>query len=206
MKKTLLFFPLLLSFLLLETVHANTRTMSVKHLLTGQSYFKVTVWDDGLLNGEYAGWCADWNTRIEDDTLYHSRFYSSIASSLPTDVVDHPEYLDEVNWLINQNFVGKPAPDDLGVYTIGDVQLALWSLIDDEFDSATVGSYLQARVDILVARAKLEGANFNPGCMELVSIILIPSDPTTGSGFQNTIILVPRYRFPKCVVPDSDEE
>jgi hypothetical protein len=181
------------------------RTMSVEHLLTGKSYFKVTVQDDGLLNGVYPGWCADWNTRIEDNTIYNSKFYSSLAANIPGDVVDHPEYLDEVNWIINQNFVGKTAPSGLGIYTIGDVQLAIWSLIDDEFESDTVGEYSQARVDVLIARAKTEGANYMPGCRQLVGIILIPTNPTSGSTSQNTIILVPRYHFPKCVVPDSDE-
>lgn len=205
MKKHFLPFLLLLSCLFSGSVLASDRTMSVQHLTTGQSYFDVTVSDSGLLNGKYPGWCADWNTRIEDGTLYNSRFYSSLADTIPSDVVDHPEYLDEVNWIINQKFVGKTAPNALGVYTIGDVQLAIWSLIDDQFDPASVGPYSQARVDVIVSRAKIEGADYEPGCRQLVGIILIPSHPTTGASSQNTIILVPRYHFPKCVVPDSDE-
>lgn len=185
---------------------AETRTMSVEHLTTGASYFNVSVSDNGLLKGKYAGWCADWNTRIEDNTVYNTRFYSSLSETIPGDVVDHPEYLDEVNWLINQKFVGKASPSGLGVYTIGDVQLAIWTLVDDEFDASSVGAYSQARVDELVARAKIDGANYMPNCRQLVGIILVPSHPQSGSKSQNTIILVPRYHFHKCVVPDSDEK
>ncbi|MGE3610584.1 MAG: hypothetical protein AB7I27_13420 [Bacteriovoracaceae bacterium] len=186
-----------------QIVFAQERTMSIQHQSSGPSYFKVSVQDDGLLRGNYQGWCADWNRRIEDNVVYNARFYSSVSTNLPGDVVDHPEYLDEVNWIFNQNFVGKNSPAGLGVYTLGDVQLAIWSLIDDEFDSSTVGPFSQARVDEIVARAKTEGANYNPGCRQLVGIILVPST-SDGSRTQNTIILVPRYHFPKCVVPEGD--
>lgn len=197
-----LFFSLLFAF----AGNALARTMNIQHMTTGPSYFKVNVADDGPLNGTFPGWCADWNTRIEDGVNYDAKFWSSLAPNVPTDVVDHPEYLDEVNWLINKNFVGKTAPNNLGIYTIGDVQLAIWSLVDDEFNSETVGEFSQARVDYLIARAKIDGAGYEPGCRQLVGIILIPSDPTDGRPTQNTIILVPRYKFPKCRVPDSDDD
>lgn len=205
MKRLLLSSFLTLSFFVAGVLHAESRTMSIEHQTTGPSYFKVAVNDSGLLKGNYPGWCADWNTRIEDNTVYNTRFYSSLSQTIPGDVVDHPEYLDEVNWMINQNFVGKTSPTGLGVYTIGDVQLAIWTLVDDEFDSSSVGEFSQLRVDELVARAKVDGANYKPNCRQLVGIILVPSHPETGSRSQNTIILVPRYHFHKCVVPDSDE-
>lgn len=195
---------ILLSLLLTLPALATERTMNVTHLPQGPSYFNVNVTDDGLLKGSYPGWCADWNTQIEDGVEYHANFWSSLAD-VPNDVVDNPEYLDEVNWIINQNFVWQTAPDDLGVYTMGDVQLAIWSLIDDEFDESSVGEYSQARVDVIVERAKTEGSGYMPSCRKLVGIILIPRDGE-GNRTQNTIILVPRYKFPKCVVPDNDLE
>lgn len=194
---------LIVSLLLFSaSAFAQVQSMNVTHMQSGPSYFSVNVAGEKPFNGTFQGWCADWNTRIEDGVNYNASFWSSLAS-VPNDVVDHPEYLDEVNWIINQNFVGKTAPDNLGVYTIGDVQLAIWSLIDDEFQTDTVGEFSQARVDQIVERAKVEGANYEPGCRQLVGIILIPSHPETGSKVQNTIILIPRYKFPKCVVPDN---
>lgn len=192
MKRILLPLALTLSF------GAFARTMNVTHLQSpAKSYFTVNVTDDGPLNGTFPGWCADWNTHIEDGVQYNATFWSSLAA-VPTDVVDHPENLDLVNWIINQNFVGN-------TYTLGDVQLAIWSLIDDEFDASTVGPYSQARVDTIVGLAKKNGEGYDPGCRKLVGIILIPSDPTDGHHTQNTIILVPRYKFPKCEVPDNDQ-
>jgi hypothetical protein len=199
--KTLLF-----SFFFLFTGQVLARTMNIQHMTTGPSYFKVTVSDTGPLNGTFPGWCADWNTRIEDGVEYDAKFWSSLAPNVPNDVVDHPEYLDEVNWLINQNFVGKTAPENMGIFTIGDVQLAIWSMVDDEFNSDTVGEFSQVRVNYLIERAKTDGAGYEPGCRQLVGIILLPKDPTSGNSTQNTIILVPRYKFPKCSVPDTDTD
>ena len=185
------------------TVFAQGRTMSVEHLSTGKSYFKVNVNDSGLLKGTYPGWCADWNYRIEDNINYESTFWSSLSPNVPTDVVNKPENLDEVNWLINQNMVGKLSPSGLGRYTIGDVQLAIWTLIDDNFDDSSIAEYSQARVDELVERALRLGAGHVPNCRQLVGIILVPKHPQTGAGAQHTIILVPRYKFKKCVVPEN---
>lgn len=201
MKRILL--PVLLSL----SFGAFARTMNVTHLPEGSaSYFKVNVQDDGLLKGSYPGWCADWNTAIEDGVQYNTTFWSSLAADIPGDVVDHPENLDEVNWIINQKFAGKSAPNGLGKYTMGDEQLAIWTMIDDSFDASSVGPYSQARVDHIVSRARVEGSGYEPGCRKLVGIILIPTDPHDGHKTQNTIILVPRYKFPKCVVPDTDTD
>lgn len=194
----------LLLFLLSTSLFAQNRSMSVEHLSSGASYFNVGVNDSGLLKGQYQGWCGDWSYPIEDGVQYQSTFWSSLASDIPDDVVNKPENLDEVNWLINQKFVGKLSPSGLGRYTIGDVQLAIWTLIDDYFDDSTISEYSQARVDELVERALRDGANYMPNCRQLVGIILVPTHPETGNRAQSTIILVPRYKFRKCVVPDND--
>lgn len=200
-----LVFSLLVTVLSLPALAAD-RTMSVQHQSTGSSYFNVNVNDTGLLRGQYPGWCADWSYRIEDGVPYESHFWSSLSSNVPHDVVNKPENLDEVNWLINQNFVGKLSPSGLGRYTIGDVQLAIWTLIDDNFDDSSIGDYSQARVDELVQRALRDGSGYEPNCRQLVGIILVPRHPQTGNRAQSTIILVPRYKFKKCVVPENDLE
>lgn len=199
---------MLFGFLLLtlasSSAFAQNRSMSVEHLATGSSYFNVNVSDSGLLKGNYKGWCADWSYPIEDGINYQSHFWSSLAADIPEDVVNKPENLDEVNWLINQNFVGQQAPNGLGAYTIGDVQLAIWTLIDNYFDDSTVNDYSQDRVDLLVDRALTQGSGYNPSCRQLVGIILVPRHPDSGNRAQSTLILVPRYKFKKCVVPDND--
>lgn len=181
------------------SVFSADRIMTVKHLQNAQGYFKISIDDDGLLAGDYAGWCADWAAQIEDDKPYIFKFYSSLRSDFPSGLIDKPENLDEMNWVLNQNFVGKSAGGGLGVYTSGDVQLVLWTLLDNNFDDSTVGPFSQARVDKLVALAYQYGSGFVPTCRQDVGLILDPGTP------QSTIIEVKRSRFFKCVVPDGDD-
>lgn len=187
------------------TGYAQTgRLTSVTSSPNGASYFEISIQDSGLLNGKYKGWCGDWTTHIEHDVLYDAKFYSSY-SELPPGLVDRPENLDEVNWIINQKFVGKNSPGGHGVYTYSDVQLAIWSLLDTFYDDSTVGPYSEARVQEIASQALLLGADFYPKCSQLVGILLEPRDRVTGNRVQTTISEVPRSHFPKCVIPDNDE-
>ena len=197
MKKLLFAGLLLLSALSHSAFSNDERLMTVQHLSGAASYFKITMKDDGLLSGSYPGWCADWASLIEDAT-YETKFYSSYSIQLPEGLIAHPENLDEVNWLINQNFVGKNAGDLLGTYTSGDVQLAIWTLLDNYFETSTVGSFSQARVDKIVSLAQTLGKDFYPTCKEDVVIILDPGTP------QSVLIEVKRSHFYKCVIPEGD--
>ncbi|WP_408096574.1 hypothetical protein ACJVC5_16170 [Peredibacter sp. HCB2-198] len=193
----------LLATLASPLAFAENRTMTIQHLTGATSYFSISVQDDGLLKGTYPGWCVDWATRIEDNTVYNAKFYSSLSEHLPAGVVDKPEHLDEANWLLNQHMVGESSPGGYGIYTSGDMQLALWTLLDDHFQSDTVGPFDQRRVDELVAAA-LEEDGFVPSCKQIVGVILDPSLPNGENG-QTTITEVPRNHFPKCAVPEGDE-
>lgn len=180
------------------------RTMMAERLTEGSSYFSISIQDSGLLKGTFPGWCADWATRIESGTTYNAKYYSSYTSPLPPGVVDKPENLDEMNWLLNQHFVGKSSPSGFGTYTSGDVQLAIWTLLDDSFDSSTVGPFSQDRVDELVSKAMTLGSDFYPGRKHVVGILLAPSDQGSGSRVQTTVTEIPRCKFPKCVIPEGD--
>jgi hypothetical protein len=196
--KKLLFAGLLGLFILSAPSFANEqRTMSVQHLTGASSYFKINVLDEGLLTGMYPGWCADWASLIEDAT-YDTKFYSSYSTHLPEGLIAHPENLDEVNWIVNQNFVGKNAGGGLGVYTSGDVQVAIWTLLDNYFETSTVGPFSETRVDKIVSLAQTLGKDFYPTCKEEVVIILDPGTP------QSVLIEVKRNRFYKCVIPEGD--
>lgn len=182
---------------------AGDRMMSVDRSFP-EAYFLIKVEDSGTLKGNWPGWCTDWGTLIEEGVNYKAQYYSTYSEDLPPGLVDHPENLDEVNWIINQNFVGQTSDTGLGVYTKGDVQLAIWTLLDDYFETSTVGEYSQARVDEIVALAREFGADFYPDCKQDIGIIIDPKDPDTGTGVQTTIVEVPRRFFPKCVVPEGE--
>jgi hypothetical protein len=193
---------LLISGLLLMSglAFAEEQTMTVQHLQNQSSYFKIDVMDSGTLKGSWPGWCADWDRQIEDNTPYNYKFYSSYNQNLPAGLIDKPEFLDEVNWLINQNYVGKNAGGNLGIYTAGDVQLAIWTLIDDNFNTSTVGEFSQARVDKIAANALKYGSNFYPTCRQEIVLVLDPGTP------QSTLIEVRRDHFRKCDVPEEGKK
>ena len=179
---------------------AEDRVMTVEHLQDASSYFRIDILDETVLNGSYKGWCADWDKPIQDNTPFSYKFYSSYSDRIPAGLIAKPENLDEMNWIINKDFVGKSAGEELGVYTSGDVQLAIWTLIDDDFDTSTVGEFSQARVDRIVELAHLYGNNFYPTCKQEIGIIIDPGTP------QSTIIEVKIKKFPKCAVPEGDVE
>jgi hypothetical protein len=168
-----------------------------------EAYFTVKVKDKGTIRGTWLGWCADWGRLIEDGVKYRAKFYSSYSSSFPQGLIDHPEHLDEMNWVLNQHFVGHESKTGLGAFTIGDVQLAIWTLLDDNFQTTTVGEFSQARVDEIVQLAYEEGSDFSPGCKQDVGIILEPKERQSGERVQTTIIEVPIGHFPKCAVPEE---
>lgn len=191
-----------MAFSSLMALAESSRQVTIKHLSGADSYFEVNVTDSGLLKGKYRGWCADWATLIEDDTVYQAKVYSSYSNSLPSGLVDKPEYLDEVNWLLNEHVVGEPSEAG-GNFTSGDLQVAIWTLIDDSFSTSTVGPFSQARVNELVATALEQGSDFKPNCKQSVGIIIEPGNEQ--GRVQTTIIEVPNIKFPKCSFPEGEE-
>lgn len=183
--------------LLSATAFAAPGTVTVQHLMNANSYFNITIADNGTLDGSYPGWCTNWAKHIEDNVPYSFHWYSSQSDMIPAGLIAHPEHLDEMNWLLNQKFPGKNAGGNLGVYTSGDVQLAIWTLIDDEFDSSTVGDFSQPRVDKIVAAA-LTHDGYKPRCRDVIGILVDPGTP------QGTVFEIPRENFHKCQVPDDD--
>jgi len=143
----------------------------------GPAYFPsmTVVSSYGMFNGNYPGWCVDLDHYIYERETYDVKVYSSYGT-LPAGLVEHPENLDLVNWILNQNYVGKPAPDALP-YTYGDVQMAIWTLVEDVAVPNNLGTWSQAHVDAILAAAQASGEGFRPVCGQDVAIILAPFDP-----------------------------
>jgi hypothetical protein len=147
-------------------------------------YFDVHVTNGGWLDGTYPGWCIDTDSDIMPCPItYLCDVYSSYGN-FPAGLVEHPENFDLVNWILNQNYVGATSPGGFGTYTYGDVQRAIWALLDDEQSDAGLGAWDQNRVDeILTAAAGHDG--FVPVCGQYMAVILVPDD-----GSQPSIIPV----------------
>ncbi len=144
----------------------------------GPAYFPTTtVTDGGALNGTYEGWCADIDRPIEFNQPYLANVYSSLES-LPAGLIENAQNLDLVNWIINQEYVGKPsgAGDGLGNFTYGDVQRAIWELIEDNGTASTagLGAWNQTRVNLIKQAALANGEGFAPHCGDSIAVILQP--------------------------------
>jgi hypothetical protein len=110
--------------------------------------------------------------------------------TLPAGLVDYPENLDLANWLMNQNLIGTEAPGGLGIYTKYDLQMALWTLLDDPPPSSDYPDADPARVAAMVASAQANGEGFKPGAGQFCIIIINPVDAACVTNGQVSIILL----------------
>ena len=141
-----------------------------------ESYWLSTVKNDGALNGVYEAWCVDIDRTMTPGTDYTATVYSSYEA-FPTSLIEQYYNMDLVNWLINQNFVGQSAAPLAGSYTFGDIQRAIWELIEDNPTATTsgLGAWNQARVDQVEALARANGEGFVPTCGDFIAVLLVPT-------------------------------
>jgi hypothetical protein len=165
----------------LEVALPDAVTMKVKYPTTGgPSYFPETTVSGGTnLDGVYEGWCIDTDHTIAQNTNYQANVYSSYES-LPPGTVHFPENLDLVNWIINQGYVGQDVttvfPDTActGNITYGDIQRSIWELVEDNQSTSGINPWSPCRVAEILAAAQANGEGFEPGCGDVVAVILAP--------------------------------
>ncbi|MEJ2251160.1 MAG: hypothetical protein P8Y97_16095 [Candidatus Lokiarchaeota archaeon] len=159
----------------LELALPDQVTMSVIYPYGGgPAYFPHTYISGGTnLDGDYLGWCIDTDNVIYQNTQYQADIYSSYEN-LPEGLVEYPENLDLVNWIINQEYVGQQSPGCSGIYTYGDVQRAIWELIEDVPSTSGLEAWSQCRVNEILATAYINGEGFEPDCGDVIAIILAP--------------------------------
>ncbi len=154
-----------------------------------KAYFDIRVLGSDLM-GDYYGWCVDTDNTLSPDFEYPAHVYSSYED-LPDGLIEFPENLDQVNWILNQEIVGTPSICG-GDFTYGDVQRAIWDLVDDEQADGGLGPWDQCRVNEILCKAWINGHGFEPDCGDLVGVILVPVEYCGGPwNFQFIIIPVP---------------
>ena len=157
----------------LDEIEANFPETIAKFCTTTQgpdAYLNISV-ADGFLSGNYGAWCVDDDLSIALETCYENVEVFASTETLP-DVFEYPENFDKVNWLLNQAYVGNG-------YTYGDLQFAIWRLLDDVradecLDCNLGDDWNIDRAEELVQLAMDNGSGFIPDCGEYVGIILIP--------------------------------
>ncbi|MFW9770209.1 MAG: hypothetical protein ACFFF9_14050 [Candidatus Thorarchaeota archaeon] len=113
----------------------------------GNAYFPTLYIDvngDEISDYTFEGWCVDTGHVIYQNTWYEVNVYT--CGDDLTGVVDMPENKHLVDYILSQDYVGKPSECD-GDFTYGDVQRAIWTVIDDTLSTSGLGSWSQCRVD-----------------------------------------------------------
>lgn len=155
----------------LEDIEANFPTIAEFCTSTQgpSAYLNISV-SNGSISGNYGAWCIDDDLGIALETCYENVGVFASTETLP-DVFEYPENFDKVNWLLNQGYVSSG-------YTYGDLQFAIWKLLDDvradECLDCNLGDWDIDRAEGLVQLAMDNGNDFIPDCGEYVGIILIP--------------------------------
>lgn len=136
----------------------------------GGSYFNSVVSNGGSLTGEYYGWCIDAGHVIYPQQPYLVNVYSSTGDLTGLGQVDHPENLDKVNWLLNQNFIGQES-SCCGPFTYMDIQHAIWNIVDD-LPPSYPGN--PDKLEELVSKAFKFGEGFEPECDDIMAVVMEP--------------------------------
>ncbi|MFA7332175.1 MAG: T9SS type A sorting domain-containing protein [Candidatus Delongbacteria bacterium] len=149
----------------------------------GPAYFPSTEIDldgNGTAELDIPSWCIDTDHTINQNTWYCTDMISSY--NYPDGLDDTRwENLDVINWILNQGFVGQSSGVH-GTYTYGDVQLAIWSLIDDSSAPNSLGAYSPDRVNQILATAAMTvglddpAVGYEPSCDGVVGLILLPTN------------------------------
>jgi hypothetical protein len=180
----------------------SEQSWSVRHPGEGgSSYFSV----DGLLFDSvesYLAWCIDTDRTINPGTTYEGTAYSSYDLDLihRLGLVENTSALPMVNWILNQGFVGTDAPGTLGTFTYGDVQAAIWDLIDNSRGNG-LGSISNDRIDYIKAQAALH-PDFTPSKDGVVGVILVTKNQDDKIAAQIIIAEVPVALFVNCCEVD----
>jgi hypothetical protein len=162
------------------------------------SYFDTTFTaTSGLLAGEtFNGWCVDVGHSVSMNTTYPATAYSILE--LPTGPIgniDKPQNLPGVMWLLNNYRPGDVVTADItpndGIanpvtrtLTSGDIQRAIWYIVDNTQSTSGLGAYSDPWAKYL-ADLGLANVAYAPAslCGLVVPIILV----TNNNGVQTTI-------------------
>lgn len=161
-------------------------TLSVHLYYDGApSYFPIVeVTAPGSpLAGNWQGWCVDLDHPIQWVNPLHPVYLFTAASSLAdpaslAGLFEVPQAelggrLARLNWVLNQAFVGAESPGCGGAYTFGDVQRAIWTLIEDDLSGSHFALYDACRAQEIVDLSQGQ-EDYRPPCDGVAAMIIEP--------------------------------
>lgn len=155
-----------------------TNVVNVSYLAGTTTYMDILLADAGAFNGIHHAWCVDLGVPT-GGTTETARLISSLDPAASF-LVDRPENIDVVNFILNQSYSGWT-----GV-TKTEIQAAIWSVIDAAGWQDGVGFELDEvdadLVDDIVSQALSLGQGFVPTAGQLAAIFVVNSN-----GFQTVM-------------------
>jgi hypothetical protein len=173
------------------------------------SYFKMQITGGGFIStydmgygvGIYEAWCIDVDHTIEMNKPYPGYLYSSYET-LPAwmvgdGLIEKPENLDKVNYLVNKFAAGQlvqPLNDDCDPIispeplTFSDIQRAIWNLIDNNQSAAGLTDWSQNRVNAILCDVNANGEGFVPSCSQKIVFLVVPTG-TTNTDYNVQIVI-----------------
>lgn len=123
------------------------------------------------------------------------------------DLVERPENFDMVNWILNQSFQTQTSPSTSTLYSMGDIEAAIWSLLENNpplSSNPNVAPFTPAHVTEIVALATAAVGgridqttdDFIPGVGQVVAIVMQPINLLEQTSSQVTIAEIPTADIP----------
>lgn len=162
-------------------------TMCVSASTDSYNQFEITSDNAGALKGiVFNSWCVNTEEHIAYK-CYDAILISSYEDPIPDGIVDKPENFDLLNYLINNYTDGtevelknsncSPYLVDgnpvLEAITHGDIQKAIWAIIDDGILGVYV-DWKQERVNAILCDVLANGEGFVPSCDDQIVFIALP--------------------------------
>ena len=160
------------------------------------SYFdaQITSSDPDLPSGTFDAWCIDIERTIYLGQSYTAGVFSSYEPP-PAGAIDYPGNLDLVNFVINTFKAGDSAAPCTGSYTANDIQVAIWTLIDNSIpnlshDACRVGQIVAAATALGAEYgAEQDGFEYEPPCGGYIAIVLVPINPSNPTQITGQVIV-----------------
>lgn len=181
-----------------------TLTPPIPDILTGHSYFNVTLSGYTSLDGSYHGWCASTDNYISF-AEYGARVFSS-TGSVPSCLFSAAADWDAINWILNH--ISPPTEK----YNWAEVQTAIWKLLgealpgSDDFPLFNDPNFSMGDVDALVAEAIAKEPDFVPGCGDVVAVILVPGISDCALNVCDNLCMIKQPILIPIPVPCNGEE
>jgi len=176
-----------------ESLPETVQVFAVQPSPDDMAYFQISILESEIFDGFHQSWCVDLDRqRIR---RWHTAIVYTPYDKLPPGIMEFPENLDLVNWILNKDFVGKPSLNG-EVYTFGDVQHSIWKLLEGRATNYTNGPWSIWRVTEIMDTAKAEGEGFIPGCNEKFLLILVPVNKNRQIHWQSMAIAIPTPCLP----------